>query len=143
MAYDYFEPGQRVIVLAAPFYGVHGTIVRPAKLLLRPAWLVELDSPNAGRFAIRRTRVLESALRREPSTYATPQVTETPGSIRATSAPSRPEVSVAGQRRASARLAASVGAPLLVVIWVLLPPAAAIAVTALFVATAAFGFTRN
>ncbi|MCA1701895.1 MAG: hypothetical protein LC808_00935 [Actinobacteria bacterium] len=56
-----FAKRQRVLVIASPFHGVTDTLIRPARLVLRRAWLVELDTAPR-RFAVRRTRIVESAL---------------------------------------------------------------------------------
>lgn len=42
---DWLRRGQKVELTAFSLRGRTGTLIRPAHLLLKPAWLVELDQP--------------------------------------------------------------------------------------------------
>ena len=118
-----FAVGHRVVVLASPFYGMTGTLLRPATLLWKRAWLVELDTPGK-RFAVRKTRIAQSAL-----------------------APVEHADAVRGDRRAarssSARFLFSALVPLLSAAWLLLNPLLAGLCTAFIVGLLVVGFVRR
>ena len=118
-----FAVGQRVVVLASPFYGMTGTVLRPATLLWKRAWLVELDTPEK-RFAVRRTRVAQSAL--APIEHA--------DAVRADS----------GAARAStARFLFSALVPLLSAAWLLLHPLLAGLCTAFIMGLLVVAYVRR
>lgn len=55
-----FQVGDRVEITALGLRGRTGTISRPARLLWKRGWLVELDGGN---WALKRTRVAQTSLR--------------------------------------------------------------------------------
>ena len=112
-----------MIVLASPFYGVTGTLIRPARLLWKRAWLVELDTAPR-RLTVRKTRIVESAL----------APVEAADAVRADRR---------AARSASARFLFAVLVPLVAATWVLLHPLVAGAFTILVLALLFLGFGRR
>lgn len=118
-----FAEGQRVVVLASPFYGFTGTLVRRAWLLGQRAWLVELDvTPR--RFTIRRTRIAEAAL--APA--------EAVNTVRG----DRPRA-----RSTSARARFAVLVPLVPAAWIALPPVVALMFSGVVAGLFIVGFLRR
>ncbi len=115
--------GQRVVVLASPFYGVTGTLIRPARLLWKRAWLVELDTAPR-RFTVRKTRIVRSAL-----------------------APVDAADALLGNRRAArsafARSLFAILAPLVPMAWILLHPLVALMFSGFVLGLLVVGFVRR
>jgi hypothetical protein len=116
--------GQRVTIIAEPYYGMTGTLVRRTRLIGKTAWVVALDVPASKRFAIKRERIVESALVPEREGHG---VLADPTTRRA----------------ASAQFAFAVTVPLVGAAWLALPPVLAGAVTAVEGVLAAVWLTNR
>ena len=99
-----------------------GTLVRPAMLLWKRAWLVELDTAPK-RFVVRRTRIVESAL----------APIETAHAVRSDRG---------AARSASARFFVAF-LPLVPVAWMVLHPLIALAITVVAIGLLFEGFVRR